>query len=70
LSCHKRILTTDLKRKGSGEDDLGVGLTHSRGVIGVMPYESKAHSKGSAIKRRDEEKHVPDNELEQTCKRN
>ena len=32
--------------------DMVVGLTHSRGVIGVMPGGASAHSKGLAVKRR------------------
>ena len=42
-----------------------VGLTHSRGVGGVMPVESRCtrHSKGSALIRKDEIGHSPDTEL-------
>ena len=44
-----RIFTDNPKRRGSGNDRWGVGLTHIRGVAGVMSCESEAHSKGSAV---------------------
>ena len=47
-----RIFANNPKRRGCGEDSLGVGLTHIRGVAGVMPCEFKrGHSKGLALLR-------------------
>jgi len=45
-----------------------VGLTHSRGVAGAMPGESRftRHSKRSALIRKDEAGHSPVTELEVT----
>jgi hypothetical protein len=42
------------KRQRRKYGDMAVGLTHSRGVNGVMPIESQesGHSKGLAVKRR------------------
>ena len=46
------------ERRGASENMQAVGLTHSRGVIGVMPGEPIIrHSKGLAILRKGEEKH-------------
>jgi len=40
----------EARRKYGG---MAVGLTHSRGVVGVMPGESRTgHSKGLAVKRK------------------
>lgn len=55
----ERIFANNLKKKESGNDCVEVGLLRSRGVIGVMPYESNAHSKGAAIVCRGEGKHDP-----------
>ena len=42
----ERIFANNLKKRGSGNGCLEVGLLRSRGVIGVMPYErSDAHSR-------------------------
>ena len=60
----KRISANNLKMRGSGNGCLEVGLLRSRGVIGVMPYESKAHSKGAALVCRGEMKHGPYKEME------
>lgn len=57
LFSEKRIFADNLKKKGSKDDDSGVGLTHSRGVAGVMPCEKGVHSKGSAVICRGEGKH-------------
>jgi hypothetical protein len=47
-----RIFANNPKRRGCGEDRLGVGLTHIRGVAGVMLCEFiKGHSKGLALLR-------------------
>ena len=48
-----------------------VGLVRSKGVVGVIPYESKeAHLKGSALICRDLRKQVLNLSQEDTCKRN
>lgn len=61
----ERIFTNNLKKKGSGNDCLEVGLLRSRGVIGVMPYESSnAHSKGAAVVCRGEGRHDPYKEMD------
>lgn len=44
-----RISADNSKRRGGGDGHPEVGLIHSRGVTGVMPCESEAHSKGSAV---------------------
>ena len=51
------IFANNLKKRGSGNGCLEVGLLRIRGVIGVMSYEGKAHSKGAAIVCRGEVKH-------------
>jgi hypothetical protein len=55
----KWVSTNDLKRGGCGGDISGVGLTHSRGVVGAMPYEfsSDGHSKGLALVCKGDVKH-------------
>ena len=56
-------------RKGRKSEGLkGVGLTHSRGVAGVMPceFKSEEHSKGLALIRKGEVRHSPITELEYT----
>ncbi len=60
----ERIFADNLKKKGSGDDCPEVGLTHSRGVIGVTSYESgsEGYSKGLALIRKGKEKHNPDTE--------
>lgn len=56
----ERIFANNLKKKGSEDDCLEVGLLRSRGVIGVIPYESSgAHSKGAAVVCRGKGKHDP-----------
>lgn len=61
---HERIFADNLKKKGSGNGCLEVGLLRSRGVIGVMPYESiDAHSKGVAVVCRGEGRHDPYKEM-------
>ncbi len=67
-----RISTDNLKKRGSGDDCPEVGLTHSRGVIGVMSYESgsEGYSKGLALICKGKEKHRPDTEKEEMWKRN
>jgi hypothetical protein len=52
-----RIFADNSKRRGSGNGRSGVGLTHSRGVAGVMPCESEAHSKESAVVCRGKGRH-------------
>jgi len=61
-----------LKRQGYTEDIKAVGLTHSRGVIGVTPYESKSegYSKGLALVCRGKVTHRPDAERGKLWKRN
>lgn len=61
---HQRIFANNLKRRESEDGRLEVGLLRSRGVIGVMPYESNAHSKGAALVCRGEVKHGPYKEME------
>jgi len=48
------ISADNSKRRGSGEDQLGVGLTHSRGVAEVMFCESLTSPEGvsSSMQRR------------------
>lgn len=61
----ERIFANNLKKKGSGNDCLEVGLLRSRGVIGVMPYESRdAHSKGAAVVCRGKGRHDPYKEMD------
>jgi hypothetical protein len=58
ISSFRRIVANNPERRGSSENMQAVGLTHSRGVIGVMPDEpEKRHSKGLAILRKGKEKH-------------
>jgi hypothetical protein len=58
ISSHRGIVANNPKRRGRSEDMQAVGLTHSRGVIGVMPDESFIrHSKGLAILCKGEGKH-------------
>ena len=68
----ERISADNLKRKGSGEGCLEVGLTHSRGVVGVMPYEScfEGYSKGLALVCKGKGKHRQDTEKERLWKQN
>ena len=61
---HQRIFANNPKRRGSRNGCMEVGLLRSRGVIGVMPYESNAHSKGAAVVCRGEVKHGPYKEME------
>jgi hypothetical protein len=65
-----RIFADNSKRKGSGNDCLGVGLIHSRGVAGVMPCERKTHPKGSAVICRGDGKHGLYKETEEPCRQN
>lgn len=60
----ERIFANNLKKKGSGNGCLEVGLLRSRGVIGVMPYASNAHSKGAAVVCRGEGRHDPYKEMD------
>lgn len=61
----ERIFANNLKKRESGNGCLEVGLLRSRGVIGVMPYESiNVHSKGAAVVCRGEVKHDPNKELD------
>ena len=60
----QRIFANNLKKRGSEDGRLEVGLLRSRGVIGVMSYESNAHSKGAALVCRGEVKHGPYKEME------
>ncbi len=58
INFSKRIAVNDLKKRGSSERIQAVGLTHSRGVIGVMPDEPfLRHSKGLAILCKGKEQH-------------
>lgn len=56
FSCNG-VSTNNLKKREGGDGCSEVGLFHSRGVIGVMPCESNAHSKGTAVVCRGERKH-------------
>jgi len=60
----KRIFTNNLKKRGSENDCLEVGLLRSRGVAEVMFCESKAHSKGAAVVCRGKGKHGPYKEMD------
>lgn len=68
----ERIFADNLKKRGSEDDRLEVGLTHSRGVVGVMSYESgsEGYSKGLALVCKGKEKHTQDTEKEEKWKRN
>ncbi len=55
---HDMVVGDKQERRGTNEGCLGVGPIHSRGVAGVMPCESVAHSKGSAVVCRGKEQHV------------
>ena len=47
---------SELKRRRRKYDDMAVGLTHSKGVDGVMPIESVCSLEGVSSKtQRDEE---------------
>ena len=61
-----------MKRQGYTEDIKAVGLTHSRGVVGVMPYESKSEGylKGLALVCKGKGTHSPDAEKGKLWKRN
>lgn len=48
FSC-KRIFADNLKKRGSENDCLEVGLFRSKGVAGVMSCESNTHLKGTAV---------------------
>ena len=61
---HERIFTNNLKRKGSENECLEVGLFRSKGVAGAMSCESKAHLKGTALVCRGKGKHGPHQEME------
>jgi hypothetical protein len=72
-SWRREVVDNDkLKRRGVAEYILAVGLTHSRGVIGVTPYESRneGHSKGLALVCKVKGTHRPVPELETLWKRN
>ena len=45
----RRIFADNLKKRGCRKGNTGVGLTHSRGVAGVIPCASETHSKGTAV---------------------
>jgi hypothetical protein len=66
----KGIFADNPERRECGEGILGVGLTHSRGVTGVMSCEMKNHSKGLALSCKDKVKHSLITELEELWKRN
>ena len=58
ISSINWIAASNPKRRVSSESMQAVGLTHSRGVIGVMAGEPLVwHSKGLAILRKGEETH-------------
>jgi hypothetical protein len=59
------------ERRGSGAGDMEVGLTHSRGVAGVMPRAAtRSHLKGSAVVCNGSGGHGPIAELGEPWKRN
>lgn|SRR3989338_280115 len=71
LLSGKRRAANNPKRRGCGDRQQEVGLVRSKGVVGVMPYESRAaHLKGPAIVCRDLRKQVLSSESGNTCKRN
>ncbi len=45
------VSANNLKKRGCRDGLSGVGLTHSRGIVGVIPYASgsEGHSKGLAL---------------------
>ena len=58
MKSNSGIAVNNPERRGHSENMQAVGLTHSRGVTGVMPCEPLIwHSKGLAILRKGEEKH-------------
>ena len=59
----KRISATNLKKKENREDNLEVGLIHSKGVTGIITCETNSHSKGLTLLCRGKEKHSTDKEL-------
>jgi hypothetical protein len=71
-----RISGDNLKRREFRDGNSGVGLTHSRGVAGVMPCESgvsrkeAGHSKGLASICKGEGIRSPATELGALCKQN
>ena len=60
------ISADNLKKRGGRDDCMEVGLTHSRGVVGVTSYVSgnDGYSKGLATMRRGKGKHRPYTEKE------
>ena len=68
----RRISADNLKKRGGRDDCMEVGLTHSRGVVGVTPYVSgrKGNSKGLASVRRGTGQHSLYPEKEALWKRN
>ena len=71
LLPQKRISENNSKRRGLGDGSSGVGLTHSRGVAGVMPCgDTDVHSKGSALICKGAGTRSPITELEELWKRN
>jgi hypothetical protein len=69
-SHSKMIASNKLKKQGTSERHLEVGLFHSKGVAGVMPCETRSHLKGTALPCRGTGKHQTANEQEQTCSQN
>ena len=65
-----RIFADNPKKKKDGDSYPEVGLTHSRGVTGVMSCESEAHSKGSAVMCRGKEKRGLYKETKEPCRQN
>jgi len=66
LENNMRISADNLKKRGGRDDCMEVGLTHSRGVVGVTSYVSgnDGYSKGLATMRRGKGKHRPYTEKE------
>jgi hypothetical protein len=65
-----RIFADNPKRREGGDGYSEVGLTHIRGVAGVMSCESEAHSKGSAVMCRGKEKRGLYKETKEPCRQN
>ena len=68
---YSKVGDDGLKRQRFSEDVKAVGLTHSRGVTGVMPCEGDiSHSKGLALICKGKETHSLNLDLEELWKQN
>ena len=63
--CSQRVFGDNLEKKGTGDDNQGVGLAHSSEEAG-----NDRGAKGPALKRKGEGKHEPITELEEEFRGN